>query len=264
MRNREDRHWKSWPALDAFLKPDDLRSVRRWSPGILVAGLLAMAVVAGCASTKVTSRDEIVKGKIARPATIWVYDFAATLSDVRPESALAGTASEHRTSQTPEQIATGRKLGAIAASELIEKIQLMGMNAKRGGAGTTPQINDIELRGYILSYTAGDEARRITIGFGSGSADVKAAMEGFQVTAKGLRKLGGGTVNAEDAKTPGVALGAATMVATHNPLGLVVSGAAKAYDVETGSSTAEGRARAAADEIAEQLKIRFKQEGWID
>ncbi len=264
MRNQVGRFWKSWLASDPFPKSDNLRSVFRRSPGILVAGLLAMVVAAGCAHTKITSRDELVTGKIARPDTIWVYDFAATLSDVRPESALAGMASEHRTPQTPEQIATGRKLGSIVATELIAKIQFMGMQAKRGGAGTIPQINDIEIRGYILSYVEGDETRRVTIGFGSGAADVKAAVEGFQVTAKGLRKLGGGTLNAEDSKTPGVAVGAATMLATHNPLGLVVSGAAKAYDVETGSSTAEGRARAAADEIADQLKIRFKQEGWID
>ena len=52
--------------------------------------LLALLIFAGCASTKVTSRDEIVTGKLPRPAHIWVYDFAATPEDVPDESALAG------------------------------------------------------------------------------------------------------------------------------------------------------------------------------
>ena len=35
--------------------------------------LLALLVIAGCASTKVTSRDEVAVGKLPRPNTIWVH-----------------------------------------------------------------------------------------------------------------------------------------------------------------------------------------------
>ena len=44
--------------------------------------LLSLLVIAGCASTKVTSRHEAAVGKLPRPNTIWVYDFAATPDDV--------------------------------------------------------------------------------------------------------------------------------------------------------------------------------------
>jgi hypothetical protein len=37
----------------------------------------------------------------------------------------------------------------------------------------------------------------------------------------------------------------------------------KAYGEETGSSGIEGRAKQTAKEIAEVLKRRFKQQGWI-
>jgi len=73
--------------------------------------LLALPVIAGCASTKVISRDEAAVAKLPRPNTIWVYDFAATPADVPEESALAGQHSEHSTPQTSEQIKTGRQLG---------------------------------------------------------------------------------------------------------------------------------------------------------
>ena len=49
------------------------------------------------------------------------------------------------------------------------------------------------------------------------------AAEGFEVTAHGLRKLGFGTMDATGAKTPGTVVGILSLVATHNPLGLIDS-----------------------------------------
>ena len=55
----------------------------------IVWSLLALLIMAGCASTKITSRNEAVTGQLPRPDHIWVYDFAATPADVPAESALA-------------------------------------------------------------------------------------------------------------------------------------------------------------------------------
>ena len=54
-----------------------LKTRGRMSTG-LVAVLGLMLLVAGCASTKITDRDQVVAGPLPRPNTIWVYDFAAT------------------------------------------------------------------------------------------------------------------------------------------------------------------------------------------
>ena len=48
-----------------------------------------LGILAGCASTKITNREQLVTGPIPRPGTIWVYDFAATAADVPTNSALA-------------------------------------------------------------------------------------------------------------------------------------------------------------------------------
>lgn len=230
----------------------------------IVVSLFALLIIAGCASTKVTGRDEIVMGKIPRPNTIWVYDFAATPDDVPDESALAGQDLDHSTPQSAKEIATGRQLGAEIAAQLVEQINGMGMLAERGTSGTKPQINDILIKGYLISYNAGSAAKRFAIGFGSGASDLKVAVEGFQMTDQGLRKLGGGSTNAEGAKTPGADLGVVGLLATHNPAGLIISSGMHLYGEESGSSTVKGRAKATAKEIADVLKKRFQEQGWID
>ena len=230
----------------------------------IVLYLLALLVIAGCASTKVTSRDEAAVGKLPRPNTIWVYDFAATPADVPEESALAGQHSEHNPPQTAEQIKTGRQLGAEIEAELVEQISGMGMPAEHAVTGTKPQINDLVIRGYLVTFNKGSAAKRILIGFGSGASDLKVAVEGFQMTAQGLRKVGSGTTDSEGGKTPGADLGVLGLIATHNPAGLIVSTGMKVYGQESGRSTIKGRERQTAAEIADVLKKRFQEQGWID
>ncbi|MGD2100426.1 MAG: DUF4410 domain-containing protein [Desulfobacterales bacterium] len=226
--------------------------------------LLALLFIAGCASTKVTNREELVTGKIPRPNTIWVHDFAATPADVSDESVLTGHDLDHETPQTAKEIATGRQLGAEIASQLIDRINGMGMHAERGSAETKPQINDIVIQGYLISVKEGSAGKRFAIGFGAGASDLKVAVEGFQMTAQGLRKLGSGSTDAEGAKTPGADLGIVGLLATHNPAGLIISSGMHLYGEESGSSTVKGRAKQTAKEIADVLKKRFQEQGWID
>jgi uncharacterized protein DUF4410 len=229
-----------------------------------VVPLVALALVVGCASTEVTDRKRLVHEKLARPGHIWVYDFAATPAEVPAASSLAGQPMEHATPQTPEQIELGRKLGEAIAVQIVEEIRgNMGLPAKRATSHTKPEINDIVIRGYLLSIEEGSATKRVAIGFGSGASELTTAVEGFQMTAQGLRKLGSGKVGAGGGKTPGGALGVATLIATGNPAGLIIGGGMKAYGEYSGSSKIEGRAKATAKEITDVLKTRFQEEGWI-
>ena len=226
--------------------------------------VLAVAVVAGCASTEVSDRQEYKGGKIPRPHHIWVYDFSATPADVPADSALAGKPIEHATPQTPEQIATGKKMGELIATQLVEEIVNMGLLARKASSSTQPEINDLVIRGYILSFDEGDATKRVAVGFGSGASHLTTVVEGFQMTAQGLRKLGSGTVGAGGGKSPGAAVGVVGLIATGNPAGLIVGTGAKAYGEYSGSSKIEGRAKAIAKEIADQLKPKYQQQGWIE
>ena len=227
----------------------------------IISCLFAVVMVAGCATTKVSNQQPLATGQIPRPNTIWVYDFAATPADVPANSALAGQTSA--TPQTAQQIAVGRQLGAKIAAELVQQIQSMGMPAAQGGTGTAPQLNDIVIQGYLLSVQQGSAAERLVIGFGAGASELRTAVEGYQITPQGPRKLGSGTVDSGGSKGPGAALGVAGLIATGNPAGLIISTGMKVYGEESGKSTVEGRAQQTATEIATKLKTRFQEQGWI-
>jgi hypothetical protein len=109
----------------------------------------------------------------------------------------------------------------------------------------------------------GSEAKRLAIGFGAGASQLTTAVQGFQVTPEGLRKLGSGTVEAGGSKTPIAALGVVGLIASGNPAGPIASSGMKIYGEESGSSKVEGRAKQTAGEVADQLRIRFQQQGWI-
>ena len=229
----------------------------------LVSCLFVVFLIAGCASSKVTDRQQYVTERIPRPDHILVYDFVATPDDVPADSALAGHSTAHRTPQTAEQIATGRRVGAEIAEQLVAEIRRMGLPAEQASSRTTPQINDLVIRGYLLSVEEGSATKRMAIGFGSGASQLSVAVEGYQMTAQGLRKLGSGTVESGGSKGPGAAAPLAVALASGNPLGLIVNTGMKVYGETSGRTTIEGRAEQIAKTIADQIRPRFQQQGWI-
>lgn len=243
-------------------KPAALKALRQTMPTI-TGGLFALILLAGCASTKVTNRQVLVTGHLPRPDQILVYDFAATPADVPSSSDYANPNYRPPLPQSSEEIAAGRQAGAQVAAALVEQIRDMGLPAMQVSPRAKPHLNDIVIRGYFISVDEGSAAKRVAIGFGSGSSKLVTAVEGYQMTAQGLRKLGSGTIDAEGAKSPGASLGVVGWIVTGSPAGLIVSGGMKAYGEASGNSKVEGRAKATAKEIANQLKIRFQQQGWI-
>jgi Domain of unknown function (DUF4410) len=232
---------------------------------LFIAAMLvcALVVFTGCASTKVINREQLVTGPLPRPTTIWVYNFAATAADVPANSALAGEDLD-TTPQTAEEIAEGMKLGNTIATELVWQINAMGMQAQVASPDTKPQVNDIVIRGYLLSVEQGSAAMRVMVGFGSGKSSLSTMVEGYQMTGKGLRKLGYGTVDAGGNKSPGMVLGVATFLATKNPAGLIINAGMQTYGVASGNGTVEARSKATAKEIADVLKQRFTDQGWLN
>jgi hypothetical protein len=226
----------------------------------LVILLTASAALTACAKTQVTDRQVLVDEKVPRPAHIYVYDFATRPADVPAGSALAATPAAP---QTPEQEALGQQVGADLANELIAQIAGMGLPALHATDQTQPEVNDLVIRGYLLSVETGNEAERVAIGMGKGAAELRVAVEGFQMTPQGLRKLGSGTVDTNASKTPGAIVPLAVTLATKNPLGLIVSTGVKLHDEHTGEAKIQGKVKQVAEEIAAQLKPRFQQQGWI-
>jgi Domain of unknown function (DUF4410) len=224
--------------------------------------LLALVVVAGCASTEVTERQRYAGEKLARPDRIIVHDFTANPAEVPPESAFAAQMAGAPT-PTAQQIEVGRELGAQVATDLVAELREMGLPAVRAAGQPPPRPEDIVLRGYFVSVDEGRAGRRVLVGFGSGAAELRTAVEGYQMTAQGLRRLGRGEVRSEGGKLPGMVLPAAVLAATASPIGLIVGGTAKATGEVTGSETIEGAAERTAKEIAAQLRTAAEEQGWV-
>ncbi len=232
---------------------------------IFFVSVSLLLVLGACVQTQVTSKNLVETGRLPRPGHIWVYDFAATPDDLPDDPGFARHHAEHDVPQTAEHIATGRHLGSEIASHLAEEIHGMGLPAKHASRGTKLQINDIVIRGYLISVNEGDAKKRVLVGFGKGTSELHTAVEGLQMTAQGLRRLGEGTTESgKGGKTPGAAVGLAALVATGNPAGLIIGTGMKVYGEKSGKSTVEGRAGQTAQEIADVLKKRFQKEGWIN
>lgn len=232
-------------------------------PYVAAGWLFVLAVLAGCASAKVVSQQPYEGPRIARPERIIVHDFAATPADVPAGSAVVSEYSAPSTPMTPEQVATARKLGAEVAKDLVAEIQKMGLPAVRAAGQPPPRVGDLVIMGYFVTVQQGSAAERVLVGFGAGDADLKTVVEGYLMTDQGLRRLGGGEINSGGGKTPGVAVPLVVAAATANPIGLVISGAAKVYGEESGRTTIEGAGQRTASEIADQLKVAFQKQGWV-
>jgi Domain of unknown function (DUF4410) len=230
--------------------------------GQAVAGsVVALLLMAGCAQTSVTGRQPYEGSRLARPDRIIVYDFAASASDlpVGYDPAVAAPAA----SQTPDDASLGRKLGAEVAKNLVSELQGMGLPAVQATGQAPPRVGDVTIVGYFVSVDPGSVDKRFAIGFGSGAAELKTVVEGYLMTAKGLRRLGSGELSSTGPTGPGEALPLAMAVASGNPLGLIVSNVAKVGGEESGGSTIEGSAKRTAKEIAERLKAAAQRQGWI-
>lgn len=228
-----------------------------------LAGLFFIFVLVGCASTKITNREIYVTEKLPKPAHIWVYDFVSSPDEIPAESSLAGKIEIPATNPPPELVALGRQLGAEIAGQLAGEIQKMGLPGELATAATRPAVNDIVIRGYLVSINQGSAAKRFALGFGSGGSQLTTTVEGFQMTDHGLRLLGKGTSGATGNKGPGAAVGAAAWVVTGSPVGLVVGGGLKLYGEASGKDTIEGRAKQTAKEIGAVIKTRCQEQGWI-
>jgi len=222
---------------------------------------LALLLLGGCAKTTTTQEQYYEGPRLAQPARILVYDFAGSAADLPAgyRMAVAAPAAD----QSADDLSLGRKLGAEIAKDLVSDLQGMGLPAVGANGQPPPQLNDITIVGYFVSVDQGSIAKRFAIGFGSGAADLQTVVEVYVMSPQGLRRLGSAELNSTGPKGPGEALPLALAVASDNPIGLIVSSAAKIGGQVSGFSTVEGSAKRTAKDIAEQLKLGAQRQGWI-
>jgi len=240
----------------------------RFSPGSRAGAValwgFALWLGAGCASIKVTDRDEYEGERLARPDRIFVHDFAATAADLPAWSEAAKAHAADPVAATEEELATGRAIGVAMTAELVRRINGMGLEASRVSADASPAIGDIMIVGMLTSVDEGSGFKRVVIGFGSGAAHLTSEVEGYLATAEGPRKLGSGETSSRAGHSPGAVLPVAVTIATANPIGLIVTLPIKVGSEISGRNKAEGVGKRMAEKIADELEKKFQEQGWIE
>ena len=233
-------------------------------PSRLILSVIAIGIVAGCASTNVTERNpRAATETIVPPETIFVYPFAANQADVPSWTAAAILYAAPDQPRPADEIAAGRRLGELVAEQLVARINKMGLVASLATAATTPIVDDLIITGYFEAVEQGSTAKRVLIGFGSGATEMKTVVEGYRMTSLGPRLVGSGTVESSGSKTPVAIAPLVVLAATANPIGLIASGTAKVAGEVMGKNTLENAAERTVDEIADELRVRFLERGWI-
>ncbi len=233
--------------------------------GTVIASMLGLAVLVGCASSEIKQRQSnAAQEQVSRPGRIIVYDIRATPGDVPATAAITGSYSQRQSPQTADEIRVGRQLGNLVAANLVRKILDMGLPAQRAGHGPPPQLGDVLITGQFISIEEGDRAKRVFIGFGKGSSELQTHIEGYLVARDGHRLLGSRQVATAGGKKPGLIVPGIVAVATSNPAGLIVRSLIGVKDEKKGGAeTLEGAAKRTADEMAKELKTIFRRQGWI-
>src|SRR5215467_6229207 len=86
---------------------------------LVPASMLALLLVGGCAKTTVMQQQSYEGPRLAKPARILVYDFAAHASDLPAGYATAVAAPP--ADQSSDDLSLGRELGALVLSESFKR-----------------------------------------------------------------------------------------------------------------------------------------------
>jgi Domain of unknown function (DUF4410) len=164
---------------------DGIRQGTGWGcygTGVLVS-LLGMVVMAGCAKTVVDSQYESAKWNLMKPSKIFVYDFAVTREQVHENAGfLQGTINDFEDTTTYQH--EGEIIGevrTVAADELVEGIQNLGLPAQRVSSSTLLPQGALGITGQFLDVDEGNKGARLVIGFGKGQSrvDIRVQLFGY-------------------------------------------------------------------------------------
>ena len=139
-----------------------------------LVAVLGMVVITGCAKTVVDSQYESARWNLQRPSQIFVYDFAVTREQVHENAGLLqGTINNFQDTTTYQH--QGEIMGevrTVAADELVQGIQNLGLPAQRVSSSTLLPKGTLGITGQFLDVDEGNKAARLVVGFGKGQSRV--------------------------------------------------------------------------------------------
>ena len=172
----------------------------------LAAGLAGALALAGCAPTQVQStyqRD----AAMPRPEQVLVYDFAVSPEDVQLDRGLGGEVEQMAkgTPRTEQEIQLGRKAARALSDELVERINAMGLPARRVVGAPSRWERAVLIEGQFVSIDQGNSTERTVIGLGVGHSQVQTLVQVYETRGAQLVRLEEFATDAASGIRPGAA-----------------------------------------------------------
>lgn len=229
----------------------------------ILACLSAVALVAGCATTKVGQRQSAAGQALPRPARVLVYDFAATPDEIDPGSPIAGQYELRKTAQTAEDARLGHELASQLTAALVDELSSRRIPAVRAALAGPPRANDYLIKGQLISIDEGSRTKRVLIGFGAGASKLESLVQVYLMTDAGPRRVSELELKSEGSKMPGmlVPVGAGAAAGRAATSAIVSGGLSGAR--ELGGAPIDERAKATAKTLAERIEEAYKKRGWM-
>jgi hypothetical protein len=217
-------------------------------------------VLGGCTTGyKITKQTDAVG--LAKPATVYVYDFAVDASEVKVDPGgplqrirdrLSGGGGGEQDAQTT---ALAHQVADTVAADLVQRITAMGLPAQRIDRDQVPPVDAIAVGGQFVDLDEGNRVRRMAIGFHQGQSSVSAQVQLYRVTgARAADELLDFTAIGTSPPMPGAAV---TMGA-----GAAAQAAAAASGAKELTSSLAADAGRLAGQIAKTLQQFFARQGW--
>jgi hypothetical protein len=226
------------------------------------------ALLLGCAGATVSQpvQNPPEVGQAPRPASVNIYQFAASGSEVSLNSSVIQRAyrSMQDSDTAQQQADTAHQVAEATAYRIKEDIEKMGFATVVLPRDSQTSGNVFVIDGQFVDINEGNRLRRLVIGLGAGQSTVSAQVQMYQFAVSNSEPVVQFTANADSGKMPGAAIMGAP--------GAAVGGAAAAASV--GANLAAGGVKNYRSQVAQlgvmlgdQVAAQFSQyalsQAWI-
>jgi len=228
-------------------------------PSKLAAAGLALAMLAGCASTDVIQTRRA--GELPRPERVLVRNFAVTLADVELDRGLGPTISRDAQGEvaSSQALELGRAASDALAEAMVARLREAGIPAQRASRNAPVDPRALIVTGKFLTMDEGNQTLRVLVGFGLGGSEVRTRTQ----TWLEEQLIAEAETIAKSGKKPGVAvtLGAGAAMGTAATAAAVAAGTTAVSEGLLTSVQAD--ARRTGDELAERIVRAYRERGWL-
>ena len=227
---------------------------------VSVAGLATLALLA-CASAGVSNtRRYVSDDQVERPGVVLVYDFRVSAGDVTVDT--TGPEFASGPGSPAERSELGVEVSRSLSEALVAELEKRGITARRADGRSNPPLHALLVKGDFLTVNEGDASKRMVIGFGAGSSELRVDVQVYQATESGTRPIAEGEAEASGSKMPGMAVPVgAGAAAGRAATSAAISGAMAVTREVTGGMSAD--TKRLAGKLADRMEAFYQRQGWL-